>query len=233
MARAWSNRSDCSGSALIYILIAIALLAAITATFMDSSGQNQSSQSAFALQSKLNSEFNMIRSAIQECVITYPEGDKTMPAPPAPVFGMNLNRPYPVAPNSGYLVNPSAGNSAEYLRCPGNPGNSNNHAPLFGSNLGKFFPKQESFLSSWYYYNNTDGIYLAVWTGRTDEYIKTAFQKLNEQYAPCEADYLNATVVTPWRSDGSTLGPDRWGIRFWLVVNPTAVFVNEPGCPLP
>ena len=63
------------GGALIYILIAIALLAALTTTFIQPGGQSSRTQNAFKLASELTSQSRVIRSGIQDCILRYPQGD--------------------------------------------------------------------------------------------------------------------------------------------------------------
>lgn len=224
------------GSALIYILIAIALLAALTATFMDSSSQQTTSQNTFNLVTELNSQINFIRSAIQECVLIYPAGDSTMPADPALVGGKIVNRPYPLEANNSYLLNPVSvappADLVPYIRCPGNPGNSNDHAKIFSGSSGKFLAPAPKL--TWrYYVNSVDGVYLlfGVWT--SDAYLKAALQKLNDQYAPCEAEYIDATGGPVSVSSDNEVICEYGNIclRVWLITTPSAMFPTEPSCP--
>jgi hypothetical protein len=224
------------GSALIYILIAIALLAALTATFMDSSSQQTTSQNTFNLVTDLNSQINFVRSAIQECVLTYPAGDSTMPADPALVGGEAVTRPYPLQPENTYLLNPESGTVGvvDAIRCPGNPGDSNDHAKIFSGSSGKFLAPTPKL--TWRkYINDVDGVYLlfGIWT--SDAYLKTALEKLNDQFAPCEADVIDASTGGDVNisSTGDVLCEDgNICLRVWLVTNPaTAVFPTEPSCP--
>jgi hypothetical protein len=227
-----------NGSALVYILIAIALLAALTATFMDSSSQQTSSQSSFNTVAELNSQINFIRSAIEECVLTYPAGDTTMPAT-NPVGGQSPTRPYPLMPISTYLLSPTVGNSfVKDIRCPGNPGNSNNHAKIFSGASGKFLPPPVNMFSPWLYVNHSDGIYFFAVTEKTDAFIHTALQKLNEQYATCELQYVDnsagGAVIQMSPIVGMT--PCAAGNRcivYRILTTPTTVFAGEAAgaCP--
>lgn len=227
------------GSALIYILVAIALLAGLTATFMGSSNQNQSAERTFDLVTKLGAQIQTIRSAVQECVLTYPDGDKTMPAAPATVGGVAVVRPYPLSPSNNYLASHAANSFAHFVRCPGNPGNSNNHEPIF-NNSGKYFPRLIEGFNNWRYYNGVDGVYISIANNKTDAYIATALQKLDDQFAECEADIVDA--MTPnanvnMTSDGSVFCAAGFKcFRVWLVANPSNVYLgdtdgDEVGCP--
>ncbi|HRC26074.1 MAG TPA: hypothetical protein PKX87_01435, partial [Alphaproteobacteria bacterium] len=65
------------GSALVYILIAIALLAALTVTFMEPSSQQTTSQNAYKLASDIKAQADFITSSVQECVLSWRGGDIT------------------------------------------------------------------------------------------------------------------------------------------------------------
>lgn len=227
-------RSSQNGSALVYILIAIALVAAITATFMDNSGQQVSSQNTFNVATDLKSQIDFIRSGIQECVLTYPDGDKTT----AYAALTATNQPYPLNPKDNYLVDPSADNQVSSLRCPGNPGDSNDHAAIFGGASGKFLPPSPKLFTKWYYQNNADGVFIVTLTDKTDAYLKTALAKLDEQFTECEADIIDATGGQEFLvSDNSDWCPAGYVcFRVWSVINPTAVYNgdvdgDEAACP--
>lgn len=110
-----------AGSALVYILIAIALLAALTVSFMEPSSQQTSSQNTFKTTSALQGQIDIIRSAIQECVLLYPNGDSTINTAPA---GSDPNPyvRYPINPDSTHYSSATPGRSGDRLvrnmRCP-------------------------------------------------------------------------------------------------------------------
>lgn len=224
-----NQKTSQRGSALIYILIAIALLGALTATFMDSSSQQTSSQNTFNYVTEIQSQANFIRSAIQECVLTYPAGD-------AALIG-GLNAPYPLNPSDPYLLNP-AGSLVENIRCPGNPGDSNNHAKIFGGSSGKFLPPPPKLFDKWYYQSNIDGVWIELPTNKTDAFLKNALTKLDDLFAECEADVVDATgaqrqMVSDW-SDVCQQGYYCFRVR--LTAKPTAVYAgdtdgDESSCP--
>jgi len=218
------------GSALVYILIAIALLAALTATFMDSSSTQTSSQNTFNTVTDLNSQVNFIRSAIQECVLTYPSGDTTQLTPP--------NSPYPLEPDHTHLLNPKSAGviDVQYLRCPGNPGTSNDHAVIFGGSSGKFLPPTPNLFNAWQYYNGTDGVFFYTGTNKTDAFLTTALEKLDDQYSECEADVIdNAAngVIMNLTSEGAG-GPNcpanTTCFRVWLIAHAaTNIYPGDTG----
>ncbi len=185
------------GSALVYILIAIALLAALTVTFMSPSSQQTSSQNSFRTVSDIKSQVDIIISAIQECVLSYKKGDKSID-----ISGSgsdpNARRNFPIKPNSTHYstatIGPTAGRLVKDIRCPGNPGNNDeNHVHIFGSTSGKFLPAPPDLFDDWQYYNGTDGVFFWISTNKSDAFISTALQKLDDKFSECEADIIDAT----------------------------------------
>jgi hypothetical protein len=216
------------GSALVYILIAIALLAALTISFMQPSSQQVSSNSVFKAVSEISSQVDFIRSAVQECVLVYPEGDANMIAPIADPE-VNLNHPYPVMPDSGYYTAkcPSAAavdHQVAHLRCPGKPGSDNPcHEPLFGGNTGKFMPPPPALFSAWQYYSGADGVFFWIETDKTDPFIDSVLEKLDDAYAACEADVTDArTAAQNLDGDGAVACPlHSRCFRVWMIRNTT------------
>ncbi len=228
------SKSTERGSALIYILIAIALLAALTATFMDSSSQQTSSQNTFDTVTDLNSQVNFIRSTIQECALTYPSGDTSASV-------VLENAPYPLNPLSSYLsvTTPvTTTNNVSGLRCPGNPGNSNAHTAIFGGASGKFLPPKPKLFTDWSYYNGVDGVFFYTSTTYKDAYLKTALDKLDDQFSECEADVITDTtggftmVSSPQTSPVCPQGS--MCFRVWIIAQPSNVYkdaVETAACP--
>lgn len=184
------------GSALVYILIAIALLAALTFTFMQPSSQQASSQNVFRTVTKIQSQSDIIRSTIQACVLSYKIGDRSIDNSASGTDpGARLN--FPIKPNSTHFssatIGPTVGRLVKDLRCPGNPGNSDeNHEKIFGGTTGRFMPATPELFEPWQYYNGEDGIFFWIQTDKSDSFLTTALYKLDEQYAECEADVVDA-----------------------------------------
>ncbi len=184
------------GSALVYILIAIALLAALTVTFMEPSSQQTSSQNSFRTVSDMKSQVDTIRSAIQECVLVYRQGDTSIDISSSGT-DPDARRNFPIKPNSTHYtaasVGPTSGRLVKDIRCPGNPGNNDiNHVRVFGGTSGKFLPPAPNLFDDWQYYNGEDGIFFWLSTDKTDAFIDTALQKLDDQFGECQADIIDA-----------------------------------------
>lgn len=194
------------GSALIYILIAIALLGALTMAFVEPSGQQSRSQNAFKVATQLRDQAEVYRAAIQDCIITYPAGDVSNATKYT-----GYSEPYPVTPSTTYLPVGlrDANNLASSLRCPGNPGDSNSHSLLFGGTTGRFSPVKIGLLDDWTYANDADGVYLLARTNKTDGYLQDAMSKADALYSACEADYI---------SDGSSpCASGYYCLRVWVI----------------
>lgn len=196
MTNRHSNKDLERGSALVYILIAIALLAALTFTFMQPSSQQASSQSVFRTVAKLNSQSDIIRSTIQACVLSYKKGDRDIDDG-ASGTDPGARKNFPIKPNSTHFntatIGPTAGRLVRDLRCPGNPGNNDeNHEKIFGGTTGRFMPSTPDLFEGWQYYNGNDGVFFWIQTDKTDSFLSTALYKLDEQYAECEADVIDA-----------------------------------------
>ena len=233
-----------TGSALVYILIAIALLAALTASFMRPSNQQTTAQGAFNSVTEIKSQVEFIRSSVQECVLLYPGGDIGQPPfTTHPGLSGTTNTPFPINPSSTYydnVVAPAVNDNVEFLRCPGNPGNVKDHALIFGGNTGKFLPVAPNLFEDWQYYNGVDGVFYYISTDKSDAFLQTAMAKLDEEYSECQADIIatsgsdieltsSAGASDPKCINGSTC------FRLWVIIQPSAVYNgdadgDEGGC---
>jgi type II secretory pathway pseudopilin PulG len=218
------------GSALVYILIAIALLAALTATFMDSSSQQTTSQNKFNLASELKSQANLILSTIDECILVYPQGDSALAG--LTVVGQHSPKsPYPLMPNNNYLASPLSSSLAKDVRCPGNPGNSNDHKPIFGGTSGRFLPPAPKLVQDWQYYNHDDGVMIYTVSDKTDAYIEAAFKEVDESYSACQAQYIDARAGDVTFAYGRTCWAGTQCLRIWISPTASATYNGEANCP--
>lgn len=217
------------GSALIYILIAVALLAALTVVFMEPSSQQSQSQNVHKVVTEIKDQAAYIQAAIQECILTYPGGDNTIDTTGGGTDPSAL-APYPLKPTSTHFSSPDADRSVKYLRCPGNPGNDPDHADIFSGVSGKFLPPPPALFEDWQYYNGKDGVFFWIETDKSDAFLEAAIDKLDEMYSECEADAIDATggavdietaVSTVSCSNGARC------FRYWMVRNGA----GAPACP--
>lgn len=223
-----SKRQREAGSALVYILIAIALLAALTVTFMEPSSQQTTSQSAFRSTAALQGQIDTIRSAVQECVLRYSNGDGTVTSATDP----GARQEYPLRPSSAHLTNPAgtAGSLVRDIRCPGNPegGVVTDHAAIFGGSTGKFMPAAPDLFNDWQWYNGTDGVFFWISTSNSDAFLRTSLEKLDDRFSECEADIIDATGgLVDMDSDTPNEAECTAGqtcFRVWMIQNATATY---------
>ncbi len=192
------RKSSEKGSALVYILIAIALLAALTVSFMEPSSQQTSSQNTFKTAAAMQGQVDIIRSAIQECVLSYPQGDSTIDNSSSGT-DEGASRRYPIKPNSTHFtaadIPPTTGRLVSDIRCPGdqNGADKNDHDMIFGGASGKFLGPPPDLFDAWQYYNGIDGVYFWTQTDASDAFILSALEKLDDNFSECEADVVNAS----------------------------------------
>lgn len=216
-----SARKNERGSALVYILIAIALLAALTVTFMEPSSQQTSSQAGFRTATEVKGQVDMIRSAVQECVLRYGRGDDNIPnAGGQTEEGANII--YPIKPNSTYLDSPDPDRSVKYIRCPGNNpggGNENQHGDIWTA--GKYMPAPPDLFEDWQWYNGNDGVFFWTYTTKSDAFLLSALEKIDENYSECEADIIQSgATATDIDSDSTVTCPaNATCFRVWMITN--------------
>lgn len=234
---------QCSGSALVYILIAVALLAALTVSLMEPSNQQAQTQSTTNLVTAIDSQVGFITSALQECALNHPDQDAGLTATE------QANPPYPINPMDPYFTSEGADppvatvDHVSEIRCPGNPGgsgsNNQDHAKIFGGSSGKFLPPPPPLFEPWVYYNGDDGIFIMISSDKSDAFIQAALTRLDGMYSNCEADVTNRLGTTALNITSDTVPGDGTPkqcpaghicFRHWFKQNATAIQVSA-GCP--
>lgn len=187
--------SSRKGGALVYIMIAIALLAALTMAFIQPGGQGAGTQNAFKLATELNSQARVIRSGIQDCILRFPAGDDA-------ITQVGYHHPYPLRPDSSEFDTPAPDAGVQYIKCPGTGSGTDvdDQQNIFGGVLSSFLPPAPSIMNEagWVYNNGTgtqhgetyDGVYFRIYSDKSDPFIDDAFQNLDELFSDCEADYI-------------------------------------------
>lgn len=232
------------GSALVYILIAIALLAALTFTFMQPSSQQASSQNIFQTVTRLKSQVDIIRSTVQACVLSYKKGDRSIDNSPTGT-DPDARRNFPIKPNSTHYttatIGPTTGRLVKDIRCPGDPGNDDeNHEKIFGGTSGRFMPSTPDLFEPWQYYNGTDGVFFWIQTDKSDSFLNSALYKLDNEFEECEADVIDASggaVDLDSESPAEVQCPSGYKcFRVRMIINSTAEYNGdtdgeEASCP--
>ena len=165
--------------------------------------------------------------------MTYPGGDRG-PSGTGGLIG-TTNTPYPINPSSTYLTSPAANDEVSNIRCPGNPGTSTDHAAIFAGRSGKFLPPPPGLFEAWEYFNGTDGVFFYTQTDKTDAFLQSAMVKLDDEYAECEADIIDASggdielTSTATVDDPKCLqGPNgATCFRVWIVTRNSAVYNGD------
>ena len=190
------------GSAIIYVFVAIGLLAALTYSFVKDSGQSVVAQSAHRTSEDLYIQASTIRAAIVECAVQYPNGGGDMDGDGDIDSTDNPNNPYPVLPT--YANNPhgvAADNTVRNLSCTGAPAAEAN---IFQgtNNKGRFLPPATSGFGEWVYGNDADGVYIRVTATAASAITVNALDRVMARFSACQADLdfggCGAACLTIW-----------------------------------
>lgn len=209
------------GGALIYILIAIALLAALTTTFIQPGGQSSRTQNAFKTATVINSQARVVRSAIQDCILRFSQGDNN-------IAEVGYIDPYPLNPDSAdpaYAAYDVTNKNVSELRCPGA-----NYTQLFsgGGEFSSYLPAPPDLMEQWTYFNGNlaaaagapgyneafNGVFFQIQSDRSDPFIGEAMTKIDGLSAACEVDHQVGDG-----SNGCENGHQC--LRFWIIRNGT------------
>lgn len=189
------------GSILFYIFLAMGLLAALTFSFTRNSRENITTQNAHRMSEELFSQINVIRSAVVECALEYPEGGGDLDGSGIIDATDNPNNPYPVNPSD--VNNPhgaAANDQARNLSCTGAPAAAAN---IFqgANNKGRVLQPIPSGFSEWIYINDAAGVRVQTTAGNDAAGID-ALNRLMNRFSTCQADLnyggCGARCFTAW-----------------------------------
>lgn len=195
-----SGRAE-KGSVLFYIFLAMGLLAALTFSFTRNNRENITTQNAHRISEELFSQINVIRSAVVECTLEYPEGGGDLDGSGVIDATDNPNNPYPVNPsdpNNPHGV--AANDQARNLSCTGAPASEAN---IFqgANNKGRLLPPIPTDFSEWTYINDANGVRLQT-TAPNDAAGIGALTRLMSKFSTCQADLnyggCGARCFTAW-----------------------------------
>ena len=212
------------GNVLFYVFLAMALMAALTYASVKDSRENYASQSAVHIAETLFAQANMIRAAVVQCAMEYPQGGGDLDASGVINYSDNPNNPYPINPNSALnaaapagctttsnaagCISAAADNSARNLTCVGAPlGSANMFQGV--NNQGRFLPPPPAGFTEWTYTNDTSGtpapngkgVYIQI-TAPDDAASVNAVNRFMNKFATCQADLnygsCGARCITVW-----------------------------------
>jgi len=214
-----------SGNVLFYVFMAVGLIAALTYAFLKDSRENFASQNAVNIAESLYAQVNMVRSAVQQCVMEYPEGGEgtcggsVVACGNAPCSCADLNHdgvidstndnpniPYPLNPSS--TLNPNSRAAAtvgtDYVRNLSCVGALPASALMFqgANNQGRFLPPPPPGFPEWTYANTTaDGVYIQI-IAPGDTAAINAITRLRNKFNTCQAEVnyggCGARCFTAW-----------------------------------
>lgn len=191
-----------SGSVLFYIFLAVGLLAALTFAFVGNDRESVTTQSAGRLTEDLYSQIHLIKSAVLECAMEFPNGGGDMDGDGTIDSADNPNNPYPVNPSfADNPYGPAANDNVRNLTCTG--ASSAAEAAMFsGANTkGRSLPQPPGGFGEWLYINDAAGVRIRI-TGPNEAATVQALTRLDQRFASCQIDAnyggCGATCLTAW-----------------------------------
>jgi len=187
---------------------------------------------------EVKSQIDLIRAVVEECVLLNSGGDVTIDTT-AGSMDEGAKTRYPIRPDSDHFTGATIGAASDRLvrniRCPGNPGDDQNHAMIFSGTSSKFLPPAPVLFDDWQWYNGLDGVFFWTKTSKTDSFISSALEKLDDQYGKCEADVIDATsgsvdMVSDTGANSFNCPANNLCFRVWIILEGTALH-QDAGCP--
>ena len=190
------------GSAVFYVLIAIAMLGMLTFAFMNDSGTNTVKQNAYQISEQLYNQFNTINSAVLQCILEYPKGGGDLDGNSYVDANDNNHRPYPLTPsNANNPGGAAADDQARNMKCPG----SGNGIFQGSGNIGTYLPPPPSEFSEWEYFNTasgvTGGVYLRTIgsaSSTATEAVRLLQQKFDSSQFTTNYNACGANCIVIW-----------------------------------
>ena len=186
------------GNALLYVFLAVGLMAALTYSYVQDSRENYASQSAVSIAEELYSQINMIKAAVVQCTLEYPNG-----MDPTVCSCTPLNPPYPLSPSDPLNPNSPAGTAAagddyvRHLTCVGAP---TGLAAMFSgtSNQGRFLPPPPAGFNEWVYKNDGGGVYIQITSTGDAASVNALSRVLNKFVAGTSQASVTGLTLKVW-----------------------------------
>lgn len=190
------------GSVLFYILMAVALIGALSFVVMEDSDSTVSTQVAQNTASELYAQANLIRAAVTECVLEFPGGGGDLDGDNDIDAADNANTPYPLEPNDALNPGGAAGNDqVRNLKCLMSSSTARNMFQGAG-NRGQLLPPPPSGYTEWTYFNTVaDGVGMEITAPLSATHLD-ALTRFMRKFSSCQAalDYgsCGVTCLTVW-----------------------------------
>ena len=206
-----------SGNALLYVFMAIGLLAALTYSFVKGSRENYNVQNSARIAEEMYVQVNLMKSSIMQCRMEYIEGGGDLDGdgltdesdnyntafPLEPTNPLHDNAPACCATNGGAsgCISSAVSDDVRNLKCIGAP---IREANMFTgqNNSGAFLPPKPQGFEEWTYKNDANGVYLQIISTRENMSYESTLTRLLNKFATCQADidYNNCgeNCLTVW-----------------------------------
>ena len=206
------NRSSESGSIIIYLIMALVLMAALVVYMTQGTKKGPQSQQLDEMSQYLESDLKVIDSAINDCVLTYSravdvdnDGDKDATD--------NPNAPFPLY---GTLGSGGAGTAIANIKCPGAP---TAKQVIFNNGPGRNFRLLSgSDYTVTYFTDGTEGVRITISRASASDIWSEAISRLNTKLATCQAEVDSAGDC----ANGC--------LKYWVKRRSTST-ATEGGCP--
>ncbi len=184
-----------NGSVILYIFIAIGLLAALTLSLVNTSSEDKTSARAAQISEALYTQAESIRSAVMECSVSYPDGGGDLDSDGDIDTDDNNNSPYPLSPTDANNPGGAAADSTlQYLKCPGAP---SGEELVYGAARGRFLPNPPAGFTDWVYTNHSvnNNVYIRTY-GDDSMATQLALENLVKRFGNCEAELDHGSCGT-------------------------------------